>query len=215
MPNNRVTKKIQILLPFINGWAMFHFPLRRKPGAAVPRNINESRGHIRVRNEIRLHLENLVNGQNLDVVADAINKFTPRPRPLLFSKEGSKEGMTLRWKKGDRVYRPYDDHGKITLNGVAWNVFSVGFGDVEARQFYYSLLRESIEDGTIERVKFCLQCKALFYQKSKKREFCRDHCRWTYNNHSQKRKDRYIKGVWCPSSKLTKTREPKPARNSR
>ena len=65
-------------------------------------------------------------------------------------------------------------------------------------QLIYGVLRRSLKNDDIARLELCEHCQKLFYRKSLKRNFCSDTCRITFHNHSDKRKQHYIKGKWYP-----------------
>jgi hypothetical protein len=206
MKTNRVLPAARILLGFINDkWtveyaiaAAQHHRVKLSGGVHTYVSDEFKRAQDRLRREIKTALETLLAGENLESVVVAIKKYATRPLDLLLWREGEV-------KTGEAVpYRFFQQLRTVTLADKKFHVYAAGYPNAGPRQFFYSLLRQTIDDGTIERFKLCKQCRKLFYQKSKKAEFCGDRCRWYFNNHSADRARHYIKGKWYSDS------EPKP-----
>jgi hypothetical protein len=203
MKKNRVLNAAHILLGFINdGWtvsdtvrAILHHQVQLSSSLFAKRRESESRRtQNRLRQQIKTALESLVAGVNVVLIESTINKHASRPMDLLMWREG--EELANR----DIPYGFLQPRGVITLAGTKFHIYAAGYPHAGSRQFFYSLLRQIIDDRLIERIKLCRQCKKLFYQKSKKAEFCGDRCRWYFNNHSEDRARHYIKGKWYSDS---------------
>jgi len=196
MPKNRVASAADILIGFVDRrWNVAYTTIAaqrsRNAGgflSEIPRSHELKDSEIKIRGEMKRSLENLINGTNVDSIESAINKYAVRPFHLVLWEQGK--------TRSNVPYRFFQRRRTIMLGKKKVYVINATHPHCSARQFFYSLLRQTIEDGTIERLKFCKQCKKLFYQRSTKANFCRDRCRWYWNNHSEGRARHYIKGVW-------------------
>jgi hypothetical protein len=197
MKKNRVFNAAHVLLGFINdGWtvsdtvrAILHHQVQLSSSLFAKRR-ESKRAQDLLRREIKSALESLVAGENVALIESTINKHASRPMDLFMWRDG--EELANR----DIPYGFLQPRGVITLADTKFHIYAAGYPHAGSRQFFYSLLRQIIDDRLIERIKLCRQCRKLFYQKSKKAEFCGDRCRWHFNNHSEDRTRRYVKGKW-------------------
>jgi hypothetical protein len=196
MTKNRVATAADILIGFVGGrwhvaYAMIAAQRSRIAGGSlsdIPGSRKPDNSEIKIRGEMKRALENLISGTNVDSIVTTINKHTARPLDLVLWKQGE--------SRSNVPYRFFQRRRPIMLGKRKVFVLNAAYPHRSARHFFYWLLRQTIEDGTIERLKCCKQCKQLFYQRSTKANFCRDRCRWDWNNHSENRARHYIKGVW-------------------
>lgn len=153
----------------------------------------------RLRSEIRSVLTDLLKG-NFDAVNQKIAQHTMKVPPLIAvspTRRGVTSGDFYSTVKQVRIGET-DAYLETTLPNSA-----------TPEQVVYGLLLRALESGDIHHLTLCQRCGNIFYRKSKGK-FCRDECRWNYNNHSPERKQRYLKGKWYPFPKKTKLQKPKP-----
>jgi hypothetical protein len=224
MKKNRVTAG-DILIGFVRGrypglaagptgWsigytqvAAHHYGVRNIAAIRIRRSDESPRAQKRLRSEIATALDALVRGVEIDWLIATINKHTRRPSHLFLWEEGTAK-THIPYRTGQPSLRT------VSLSGRKYRVFALGYGDLGARQFLYSLIRQTVEDGTVERFKFCRQCKEVFYQRTRKAQFCTKECHIYFYNHWEPRKERYLDGKWYPADKKMKGRSRQPKKRA-
>jgi hypothetical protein len=144
----------------------------------------EPRPAGRLRSDIRARLRILLSGDEgeLTNILTRLDEVIPPRRRTLWTEE---EATSFRFV--------LPEIRRIKLGGKNYCAVSSYPLRRSLRELLYAMLLDSILADQICRLGQCLWCRNFTITARKKREFCRDSCRYDFNNHKPERKE-YLKG---------------------
>jgi hypothetical protein len=143
---------------------------------------------IRVHNEIKSDVRDLLGGKRILEIESKINFHQPRTL-IRFIKHEEKRAIR------NSVVAELD-HKVLAVDGAYHCVVQVTPIVTDFRRMVYGTLRRLLESGNLNRLCLCARagCENFKFQATRKPRFCSDRCRWSVSNSSVDRKKKRRKG---------------------